>query len=151
MFAIAATKARDARRTKARYTRRKQEGRQPGNASDVSELSDLILDDLVGSNLRADVIVADDEEKRRFDEALPEVISGLPVQQRAAATAFLECYQELRERNKYGPLAEVMSDLTGDDITPGAAKSALRGAMENIRKELVRRGISFLKGSVDYD
>ena len=138
VFAIAKKKALDAVRKKAR--------RQKRRAVNESEVADLVLSDLEGTFLRIDAQYADEEEKRRFYEALPEVIAGLSPQQKAAATAFLECYEELRERDKYGPIADIMTSLTGEDVTPGAAKSALRGAMENIRQELIRRGISFLKG-----
>jgi hypothetical protein len=86
------------------------------------------------------------EEKERFNRELPDIIDGLPERQKAAASAFLLCYEEIRPNDKFKPLADAMGKLTGERFTVDAAKSAWRNAMESIRRELKRRGFDYVEG-----
>lgn len=141
VFTIAKRRAIDARR-------RKTGRRRVVNETELqTQITDFVISDVEGSNLRIDWKLADEEEKRRLKDALPEIIAELPDRQRAAATAFLECYEEIRPKNLYKPMARSMGKLLGEDVSVDAAKSAWRGAMEKIRNQLIRRKIGFLEGS----
>ena len=137
VFAIAEIKALDARRKKYRRPKKRP--------VPETEVTNFIISDLQNSDLRLDWQLADEEEKARLQEALPGIVAELPEKQRAAAVAFLECYEEIRPKNLYKPLARAMSEATGGDVTVDAAKSAWRGAVEKIRSELVRRDIGFIE------
>lgn len=110
------------------------------------EVIDLIVGDLCGSKLAADWECISEEEKRRFNDALPRIIAALPKRQKAAVSALLECYTEIRAKDTYRPVAEAMSQITGKWETVAAAKSALRAGLEKVREELKRQGFDFVEG-----
>ena len=86
------------------------------------------------------------EERQRFDETLPKLLAELPDRQRAAATAFVECYADIRKQEKWEQLAKSMSVLIGKPVTIEAATSALRAALEKLRAALAREGFEFVEG-----
>jgi len=135
VFTIVSCNAIDARRKKLRLARR---------GANETDVTDLVISDMAGSNLALDYKYAGEEEKRRLDEILPEIVAGLPVRQRLAVNAFLECYEEIRERNKHRLVADAMSRMCGEVVDVAAAKSALRAGLEKVKADLVRRGIRFL-------
>lgn len=135
VFTIARNKAVDARRTKLR-------GRKIG--TNESDVTDLIISDMAGSDLAFDYRYASEEEKQRLDAVLADIVTGLPARQQLAVNAFLDCYEEIREKNKHRLVADAMSRLSGERVDVVAAKSALRVGLEKVRSELVRRGIKFV-------
>ena len=110
------------------------------------ELTDMIIQDLSGSDLGLDWKYVAREEQERFNAVLPEIIDGLPERQKAAANAFLLCYEEIRPNDRYKPLADAMSVITGQRETVDAVKSAFRHALDGIRNELKRQGFDFVEG-----
>lgn len=139
VFAIAKNKALDALRRKFGRTKRR--------VLNESDVTNLVISDLEGTNLGIDWKYAGEEEKRRLHEVLPEIIETLSPRQRAAAAAFYACFEQVRPNDKYRPIVEAMSAITGQAETVAAAKSALTAAFAKIRAELVRRGISFVERS----
>lgn len=135
VFIIARNKAIDSRRKKLRLARR---------GVNETDVTDLVISDMAGSNLAIDYRYADEEEKRRLDEVLPGIVADLPERQKLAVNGFLECYEEIRERNKHRLVADAMSRMCGEVVDVAAAKSALRAGLEKVKADLVRRGIRFL-------
>lgn len=135
VFTIARNKAIDARRKKLRLRRR---------GANETDVTDLVISDMAGSNLALDYKYAGEEEKRRLDDVLPDIVADLPERQRLAVNAFLECYEEIRERNKHRLVADAMSRMCGEVVDVAAAKSALRAGLEKVKADLVRRGIKFV-------
>lgn len=133
VFAIARNKAVDACRRKGRF------------AANESDVTDFIIEDMVGTKLAFECQLADEEERMRLLDLLPDIIADLPPQQRLAVIAFRECYEEIRKKDKYRPVAEVMSRLLGISVDTVAAKSALNAGLDKVRRELVRRGIRFVE------
>jgi DNA-directed RNA polymerase specialized sigma24 family protein len=136
VFRIARNKAIDARRRKLGLRAR---------VANESDVTDLIISDMENSDLAFDYRYACEEEKRRLDEILGEIVASLPDRQKVAVNAFLERYEEIRERNKHRLVADAMSRLCGEIVDVAAAKSALRAGMEKVKNELVRRGIGFVE------
>ena len=136
VFIIARNKAVDARRAKQRL---KKLG---ANETDVT---DLIISDMAGSDLAFAYRYASEEEKRRLDQMLPDIVASLPLRQNLAVNAFLECYEEIRKKNKHRLVAGVMSRMCDEVVDVVAAKSALRAGLEKVKSELTRRGIEFVE------
>jgi len=134
VFRIARNKAVDACRRKGRFI-----------GANESDVTDLIIDDLANSDLGLEYRLASEEEKRRLVDVLPDIIAALPSQQRFAVTAFRECYEEIRKKNVYRPVAEAMTRLSGEHVSVAAAKSALKAGLEKVRRELIRHGIGFVE------
>lgn len=137
VFRIARNKGIDARRRKF--------GQRQVNETDIT---DLVIADMEGTDLALAVKHQSVEERRRFDETLPKLLAELPNRQRAAATAFVECYADIRQGEKWEQLAQSMSALTGKSISIDAATSALRAALEKLRAALVREGFEFVEGKL---
>lgn len=137
VFAIAKNKAIDAYRKKGRLRKKVVVN---------SEITDLVISDMQGSDLSMAWKYADETEKHRLPELLPGIIAGLPPRQKAAVLAFKECYMEIRAKDKYRLVAEAMSRITGEPETVAAAKSALRAGLEKVKRELIRLGIGFVEG-----
>lgn len=137
VFTIARNKAIDAYRKKGRLGKKVVVN---------SEITDLVIADMQGSDLSLAWKFADEGEKHRLPEVLPAIVAGLPSQQKAAVLAFKECFMEIRAKDKYRLVAEAMSRITGTAETVAAAKSALRAGLQKVKGELIRMGISFVEG-----
>ena len=140
VFRIARNKGIDARRQK--MGRRKLD--RP--LINESEITDLVIADMAGSELALAAKLQSAEERRRFEKTLPELVAELPPRQRAAATAFVECYADIRQGEKWEQLAAAMSKLIGEPVTVAAATSALRAALAKLRTMLLERGFEFVGG-----
>ena len=135
VFRIARNKGIDARRRKF--------GRKSANETDIT---DLVIADMAGTDLALAAKLQSAEERQRFEETLPELLAELPHRQRAAATAFVECYADIRQGEKWEQLASAMSACLGEKVTIDAATSALRAALAKLRTALVQRGFEFVDG-----
>lgn len=136
VFRIATCRAIDARRKKLRL---KKLGK---NETDIT---DLIIADMERTNLASDYRYASEEEKGQLHQVLPDIVAELPERQRLAVNAFLECYEEIRAKNKHRLVAEAMSRAYGEVVDVAAAKSALREGLKKVKSELARRGIEFVE------
>ena len=130
-------------RNKSIDARRRKFGRQSANETDIT---DLVIADMAGTDLALAAKLQSAEERRRFEETLPHLLAELPQRQRAAATAFVECYAEIRQGEKWEQLAAAMSACLGEQVTIAAATSALRAALAKLRTALVQRGFEFVEG-----
>jgi RNA polymerase sigma factor (sigma-70 family) len=135
VFTIARNKAIDARRKKLRLQK---------IGVNETDVTDLVISDMAGSNLAFDYRYASEEEKRRLEQILPGIVAELPERQRLAVNAFFECYEEIREKNKHRLVAEAMSRMCGEVVDVAAAKSALRAGLEKVKRELARQGVGFV-------
>lgn len=102
------------------------------------------LADLDGASFGIRWKYADPAEKAELDACLIDVISSLPERQRIISQLFFEMYEELRERDKYRPLADALSRITGKHEDVVTVKSSLQAAMGRIRSELRRRGFKLI-------
>jgi hypothetical protein len=130
---IAKRRTLDARRRKRLRARR--EG---------TEYEDKVTADMKDSDLEFRLKIAIKLDWQQFDAALREKIEELPPMQKNAAICFVDTYEEIREQDSYGPLAEAMEQLLGKPITVTAAKSAWHEAKKKIAEDLRRRGFDFL-------
>jgi DNA-directed RNA polymerase specialized sigma24 family protein len=136
VFTIAKTNSIDAYRRKCRFKRR---------ICVDSELTDLVIADMQGSDLSLAWKYADESDKQRLPQLLPGILTGLPPRQKLAVLALKECLGEIRAKNKYKPIADAMSRLSGKPEDVAAVKSALRAGLAKIKSELVRLGIKFVE------
>ena len=137
VFTIARNKAVDLRRKKTR-------SRFQPNQESVEEYAAA---DLAGTRLGLEWKLKDPLERAEFDAALFEVVSCLPERQRLVAETFCELYEELRERDKYKPLADALSRRTGKTEDVASVKSAWQAARERIAADLKRKGFRYVDGS----
>jgi DNA-directed RNA polymerase specialized sigma24 family protein len=136
VFHVAKCRAIDARRAKLRLKK---------IGANETDITDLIISDMAGSDLAFDYRYASEEEKGRLDELLPDIVAELPERQKLAVNAFLECYEEIRVKNKHRLVAEAMSRASGEVVDVAAAKSALREGLKKVKSELIHRGVTFLE------
>jgi hypothetical protein len=127
------------RRTQDARRRRRFRARREG-----TEYEDKVTADMKGSDLEFKLKIAIKVDWQQFDAALREKIDELPPMQRNAAICFVDTYEEIREQDSYGPLAEAMEKLLRKPITVTAAKSAWHEAKKKIAEDLRRRGFDFL-------
>ena len=104
-----------------------------------------VAKDLGGSNLQLRWKYLDKMIQTEFKKALSEEIGKLPERQRVVAIAFVDNYENLRERGTYLPLAQAVATITGDDENVVAVKSAWHEAKRKLVRGLTRRGFSFLE------
>lgn len=136
VFRIATCRAIDARRKKLRLKKL---------GTNETDITDLIIADMERTNLASDYRYAGEEEKGQLHQLLPDIVAELPERQRLAVNAFLECYEEIRVKNKHRLVAEAMSRASGEVVDVAAAKSALREGLKKVKSELARRGIKFVE------
>jgi DNA-directed RNA polymerase specialized sigma24 family protein len=79
-------------------------------------------------------------EAKEFREVLLQAVAALPERQRLVARAFIDHFEEFRERDTYQPLARAVSAVTGEPENVNAVKSAWRAARTALAAELARRG-----------
>lgn len=104
-----------------------------------------VAKDLGGSDLQFRWKYLDKMIQADFKQALSEEIGRLPERQRIVATAFVDNYEDLRERDTYIPLAQTVSAITGDAENVVAVKSAWHEAKRKLVRGLTRRGFDFLE------
>jgi DNA-directed RNA polymerase specialized sigma24 family protein len=144
---IVRNKAVDARRKKMRLRKIGTPASDIANRSDQEYASviDYVISDMNGSDLSVEYRLANEEERKRFIEVFPDIVAELPERQKLAVVAFVECFDEIRKKDKYRPIADVMSRMTGEVVDVAAARSALRAGLEKVRTELARHGIQFVE------
>ncbi len=81
---------------------------------------------------------------KEFRKALAEVIATLTERQRIVAQAYVDHYEDFKERGTYLPLAEAVGRVTGRRENVAAVKSAWVEASRKIVCELTRRGFDYL-------
>jgi DNA-directed RNA polymerase specialized sigma24 family protein len=104
-----------------------------------------VAKDLGGSDLQLRWKYLDKMIQAEFKQALFEEIGKLPERQRIVATAFVDNYEDLRERDTYLPLAQAVAAITGEDENVVAVKSAWHEAKRKLVRGLTRRGFNFLE------
>ena len=77
----------------------------------------------------------------------PSVIATLPERQRIVAQAYVDHYEDYKERDTYLPLSEAVGRVTGRRENVVAVKSAWIEAEKKIVRELTRRGFNYLDRS----
>ena len=80
-----------------------------------------------------------------WTQALKEEVARLPERQRIVARAFIDNYEDLRERKTFLPLKEAVAAVTGNDENVVAVKSAWHQAKRTLVSRLTRRGFHFLE------
>jgi DNA-directed RNA polymerase specialized sigma24 family protein len=78
------------------------------------------------------------DEWPKFRQALDMAIDELPPKQRAAALAFVEVYEVVREEKSYRALAVRIREMTGEDCTVAQASDNWRVAKKSIEAKLRR-------------
>ena len=134
---------RIARNTAVSFLRKRLRIRRVANESDIT---DLLISNIEGSDLALAVRLQSEDEMRRFREILPGIVAELPKRQRAAAMALLECYEDIRHGDKWEQMTESIGALTGKRVTVAAATSATRAALAKIRSELAREEFELVEG-----
>ncbi|HUY34367.1 MAG TPA: sigma-70 family RNA polymerase sigma factor [Pirellulales bacterium] len=128
------------RRIKDKLRRKKH---QPN--SDPDAILDYVAKDYAGSEFAMKWKYADNIHWEDFRQALHEIIATLPGKQLIVARVFVDNYEDFRERDTYGPLAELVSKVTGEAETVAGVKSAWHEAKAKIVRELTRRGFNFFE------
>ena len=85
-----------------------------------------------------------DDEKLKFKQNLDTAIEGLPPKQKAAAIAFVEVYEDVRESGSYKPLADRIGEMTGELVNGMQAKSNWHEARTKLAEKLSRAGFKAL-------
>ena len=114
-------------------------------AENATNITDLVIDDLVGTQISLEWKLANEEEKQRFLQELPAIVGTLSEKQRSAFWAFYDCIEQVRPNDKYQSVVEHIHSSTGDMLTVSAVRSRLNQAFDNIRDEAMRRGFNFLE------
>ena len=133
---IANFRARDALRKRLRLRK---------IADNEAALSDLLIDDLKGTQLAYEWRLAGTEEQERFQKELPDILQALSDKQRVAFLAYRDCIEEIRANNKYQVVVEQIFSATGERLSVAAVRSRLNQAFEKIRDEAQRRSFDFME------
>jgi DNA-directed RNA polymerase specialized sigma24 family protein len=80
------------------------------------------------------------EKQQEFYDALMEIIAGLSDMQRLCATAFVDCYKDIRGRNIFAKVRELVVKRRKEDITVAAVKRNWHEARKKIEEQLNSRG-----------
>ncbi len=104
-----------------------------------------VAEDLGTSDLNLRWRYLDRMIQAEFRQAVEEEVAKLPEKQRIVAKAFVDNYEDLRQRDTYFPLARAVEAVTGKDENVAAVKSAWHEAKRKLVKELTRRGFHFLE------
>lgn len=104
-----------------------------------------VAEDLGKSDINLRWRYLDRMRQKEFRPALEEEIAKLPERQRIVATAYVDNFEDFRERDTYLPLARAVSAITNKDENVVAVKSAWHEAKRKLVKELTRRGFDFLE------
>lgn len=83
--------------------------------------------------------------RQEFSDTLNEIVDVLPEKQRVVAICFRDQYPDLRERGKWGPIAQAVGEILGTVETTASVKSAWHEAKGKIAEQLRRRGYEFLE------
>ena len=134
VFRIVKCRARDT-------LRRKKHRANPDNDAILNYVGKDFSESDIGIKLR----YPDRVVWQEFRQNLYEVIAALPERQRIVARAFVDNYEDFRERDTYTLLAELVSKITGKPETVVAVKNAWLEAKQKIVKEMTRRGFNFLE------
>lgn len=113
--------------------------------TDPDAILEYVARDFAGSEFGMKWKYADNLHWEDFKQALHEVIAALPGKQLIVARVFVDNYEHFRERDTYGPLAELVSQVTGEQETVAGVKSAWYEAKQKIVKELTRRGFNIFE------
>jgi hypothetical protein len=113
--------------------------------ADPDAILEYVGKDYAGSDFGFKWKYADNLHWKDFEQALREVIATLPGKQLIVARVFVDNYETFRERDTYGPLAELVSEVTGEQETVAAVKSAWHEAKQKIVRELTRRGFDIFE------
>lgn len=122
---------------------RRRRLRQP-DSCDHERVRQAIAADLTGTELGLEWKLDTPERRRSLqDDVIDIATTTLPDRQRFAVLALVDCYEEIRSKNKYGPIKDAMEALTGQPETLAAVKSALRAGLAAVRRELKKRGFKY--------
>lgn len=113
--------------------------------ADPDAILEYVGKDFAGSDFGFKWKYADNLHWEEFQQALREVIAALPGKQLTVARVFVDNYETFRERDTYGPLAELVSQVTGEQETVAAVKSAWHEAKQKIIREMTRRGFNIFE------
>lgn len=125
-------------RTKDRRSKCRLTSRREGNG-----YHDHIIEDMKATQLGLKA-KCDPIDWANFDAALWEKIGTFSPMQHAAAVCFVDVYEDVREQDSYGPLADAMTEFLGKPVSHVAAKSAWHAANKKLADDLRRRGFNFL-------
>jgi DNA-directed RNA polymerase specialized sigma24 family protein len=112
---------------------------------DPDAILEYVANDYGGSEFGLKWKYADNLHWEDFQQALHEVIATLPGKQLIVARVFVDNYEDFRERDTYGPLAELVSKVTGEQETVAGVKSAWHEAKQKIVREMTRRGFNIFE------
>lgn len=113
--------------------------------SDTDAILGYVAKDYASSDIGQKLRRPDKVDWAEFRQHLHEVIAALPGRQLIVARIFVDNYEDFRERDTYGPLAELVSAVTGKPETVAAVKNVWLEAKQKIVKEMTRRGFNFLE------
>lgn len=102
----------------------------------------LVGQQLVGTNTGEWWKVLTPAERTEVAQLIMDIVAKLPKQQRLIASAYINHYQEITERNTYKPLTSAVKAMTGEDMTVHSAKRAWAAARQQIKDSLVKSGYS---------
>jgi len=114
-------------------------------SADPDAILTHVAKDYAGSAFGIKWKFADNLHWEDFRQALHEVIATLPGKQLIVARVFVDNYETFRERDTYGPLAELVSRVTGEQETVAGVKSAWHEAKQKIVREMTRRGFNIFE------
>jgi DNA-directed RNA polymerase specialized sigma24 family protein len=85
-------------------------------------------------------------QRKEFQETVLDIIQTLPERQKLVAACYVECFEEILEKDSYLSLAELVSSKTRRPETVATVKSNWHAARKKIAEELHRRGFEFIHG-----
>ena len=114
---------------------------------DDSDLKHLAAD-FSGTRLHQRWKCLDPLVRQEFNDALEEIVDRLPEKQKIVVVCYRDLYAELRERDKWRPLVDAVSKVTGKPESVSSVKSAWHEAKAKIAEQLKRRGFDFLESNL---
>lgn len=115
---------------------------------DESELKHFAVD-FFGTRIGQNWKGLDPIVRQEFNNAIEEIVDKLPPKQKVVVVCFRDLYTELRERDKWAPLADAVSQVTGKPESVSSVKTAWHEAKTKIAEQLKRRGFDFVE--LDYE
>ena len=110
-----------------------------------NEVAELLGGDLRNTKVATEWRYMLKEDVPKLRRALDQAIDELPKQQRIAAQAMMDVYEEVFDQGVYLPLRDRIQEITGKPLKTVNAYDNWRVAVEKIAEKLRRAGFNLLE------